>query len=171
VILERGPALLRRDARCVQPVRVTRQRRRVPDCALVVARRDADLSPKQKQGAYLTIMNVPTLAMHGDGDQVGADRGFGAALSKAPQEGETQGLREISAWHVHHTRRCGEPRTARLHSGIADAPDKGDHRSSTARRRRSKSARRFRPIAIGAAREIRRTIAGRSSSGEARNAD
>jgi pimeloyl-ACP methyl ester carboxylesterase len=69
-------------------VRVTRQRRRVPDCALVVARRDADLSPKQKQGAYLTIMNVPTLAMHGDGDPVVPIAGSALLSAKLLKKGK-----------------------------------------------------------------------------------
>ena len=54
-----------------------------------------------------------------------ADRRLSAAFSKAPEEGETQSLREISTRHVHNPRRCGEPRAARLYSGIADAPEKG----------------------------------------------
>ena len=43
-----------------------------------------------------------------------ADRRLGAALSKAPEEGDSQGLRELPARHVHHPCRCGEPGPARL---------------------------------------------------------
>src|SRR5262249_23434186 len=56
-----------------------------------------------------------------------ADRGLGAALNKASQERDTQSPREVSARHVHHPRRCGEPRAARLHCGTG-TPDPIDRR-------------------------------------------
>ena len=67
----------------------------------------------------LKILNVPTLVMHGDDDQIVPIAEFGSALSEAPEKGDAQGLQEIPAWHVHHPRRCGEPGPARLHHRIA----------------------------------------------------
>ena len=52
----------------------------------------------------LKIIEVPTLVMHGDDDQIVPIAEFGATLSKAPEKGDTQGLQGLSARHVHHTR-------------------------------------------------------------------
>ena len=47
-----------------------------------------------------------------------ADRQLGAALGKAAKEGDPQGLQELPARDVHHSRRYGEPGSACLHRGL-----------------------------------------------------
>ena len=74
----------------------------------------------------LKIINVPTLVMHGDDDQIVPIADSALLSVKLLKNGKTQGLREIPARHVYHPRRYGEPRPARLHSGTADAPDSVD---------------------------------------------
>ena len=58
----------------------------------------------------LKIINVPTLVMHGDDDQIVPIAEFRAAVREASEEWHAQGLREVPARHVHHARRCGESR-------------------------------------------------------------
>ncbi len=66
----------------------------------------------------LKVIDVPALVMHGDDDQIVPVAELGAALGKAPEERDSQGLQELPARHVHYPRRYGEPRPARLHRGI-----------------------------------------------------
>ena len=49
----------------------------------------------------LKSINVPTLVMHGDDDQIVPDRRFRAALGEAAEARHAQGLRESAARHVH----------------------------------------------------------------------
>ena len=67
----------------------------------------------------LKIINVPTLVMHGDDDQIVPIADSALLSVKAAEERHAQGLREVSARHVHHPRRRGQPGPARLHRGIA----------------------------------------------------
>ena len=73
----------------------------------------------------LKIINVPTLVMHGDDDQIVPIADSALLSAKLLKKGDAEGLREVSARHVHDPRRCDQPRPARLYSGIADAPEKG----------------------------------------------
>ena len=66
----------------------------------------------------LKIINVPTLVMHGDDDQIVPIADSALLSAKLLKNGDTQGLREISARHVHHPCRYGEPGPARLHQVI-----------------------------------------------------
>ena len=69
----------------------------------------------------LKSIDVPTLVMHGDDDQIVPDRRLRAAVGEAAEEGHAQGLREVPARHVHHARRCRERRPAGLHCHITSS--------------------------------------------------
>jgi len=49
----------------------------------------------------LKVIDVPTLVMHGDDDQI-----------------LPEGLRNLATWHVHDARRRGQRRPVRLHQGL-----------------------------------------------------
>ena len=67
----------------------------------------------------LKIIDVPTLVMHGDDDQIVPIAELGTALNQAAQEWHAEGLQEVPSRHVHHPCRRREPRPARLHQGVS----------------------------------------------------
>ena len=66
----------------------------------------------------LKTIDVPTLVMHGDDDQIVPIADSALLSAKLLKNSDAQGLREIPARHVHHPCRCGESRPARLHQVI-----------------------------------------------------
>ena len=66
----------------------------------------------------LKIIDVPTLVMHGDDDQIVPIADSAPLSAKLLKNGTSEGLREVPARHVHDARRRGESRPARLHQGL-----------------------------------------------------
>ena len=63
----------------------------------------------------LKAIDVPTLVMHGDDDQIVPIADAAATVGQAAQERHAEGLPGLSARHVHHPRRRHQPGPARLH--------------------------------------------------------
>ena len=66
----------------------------------------------------LKAIDVPTLVMHGDDDQVVPIADSRRAVDQAAQERHAEGLPGLPARHVHHPRRRHQRRPARLHRGL-----------------------------------------------------
>jgi non-heme chloroperoxidase len=69
----------------------------------------------------LKIINVPTLVMHGDDDQIVPIADSALLSAKLLKKADSQGLPGFPARHVHHPRRYGEPGLARLRRDPAKA--------------------------------------------------
>ena len=102
----------------------------------------------------LNIIDVPTLVMHGDDDQIVPIADSALLSAKLLKTGHPEGLREVPAWHVHDACRRDQCRPARLHQalnwpavrtgsagrvvlGHARAPSTSGRRVLTSRRRRT----------------------------------
>ena len=64
------------------------------------------------------MIDVPTLVMHGDDDQIVPIADFCPALGEAAEEQHAQDIREASSRHVHDQCRRREPRPSRFHQGV-----------------------------------------------------
>ena len=90
----------------------------------------------------LKIIEVPTLVMHGDDDQIVPIAELGASVGEALEERHAEGLREIPARHVHHPCRRDQPGPPRLRRSLSAARARG--RASLRRAARSACLRPFR---------------------------
>ena len=66
----------------------------------------------------LKNIDVPTLVMHGDDDQIVPIADSALLSVEAPEEGHSQGLPGVPARHVYDTRRRGQSRASRLHQEL-----------------------------------------------------
>ena len=69
----------------------------------------------------LKRIDVPTLVMHGDDDQVVPIADSALLSAKLAQEGHAEDLQGVPARHVHDAGRRREPRSARLHQELTGA--------------------------------------------------
>ena len=69
----------------------------------------------------LKKIDVPTLVMHGDDDQIVPIADLGAAVGQAAQERDAEGLPRLSARHVRHQRGRDQPRPAGVLQGLRAA--------------------------------------------------
>jgi pimeloyl-ACP methyl ester carboxylesterase len=69
----------------------------------------------------LKIIDVPTLVMHGDDDQIVPIADSAPLSAKLLKNGRLK-VYEVPTWHVHDARGCGQSRSARLHQELNRQP-------------------------------------------------